>query len=347
MSTQTLAGNHFPTPCKRCGGALYRQLDHCPYCGAVHPLDADPPARSTLHDSRASTMSMSTLHDGFGAPALNEADFPGGALHAGLNLAPAAALQASPSSLLSPDTPLLPLADPAEFRHRTGLRVRHALLASAAIVAAGLAYVGYALFNDSRDFRYGNGKPSAETVQDARTTTGTIARYSPDEAPASRLAAVPDASTSTGSMRNAIQTIPATVPIAAASAKPAVPQFRDAAQALQAARTAFRTNDLSAAQAALGAVQLLQPENSDAQTLAVELKPLTARRDAALLAAQLCADQQAWPCARGHANEALALDTGNDAAKTILERVIRETGWAPLTSQTTASAKPLSQPPGK
>lgn len=290
-------------------------------------------------------MSMSTLHDGFGAPALNEPDFPGGALHAGLNLAPAGALQASSSSLLSPDTPLLPVADPAELTHHAGLRVRHALLASATIVAAGLAYVGYALFNDSRDLHYSKGEQSAETAHDARTTTGTIARYSPDQAADSRLAAMPGKSTSTDGVRNTVQAIPATVPIAVVSAKPATPQFRDGAQAVRAARAALHANDLSAAQAALGAVQSLQPDSSEAQSLAAELKPLTARRDAALLAAQMCADHQTWPCAREHANEALALDTGNDAAKTILERVIRETGWAPLNSQTTTTAKLLRQPP--
>ncbi len=290
-------------------------------------------------------MSMSTLHDGFGAPALNEPDFPGGALHAGLNLAPAGALQASSSSLLSPDTPLLPVADPAGLTHHAGLRVRHALLASATIVAAGLAYVGYALFNDSRDLHYSKGEQSAETAHDARTTTGTIARYSPDQAADSRLAAMPGKSTSTDGVRNTVQAIPATVPIAVVSAKPATPQFRDGAQALRAARAALHANDLSAAQAALGAVQSLQPDSSEAQSLAAELKPLTARRDAALLAAQMCADHQTWPCAREHANEALALDTGNDAAKTILERVIRETGWAPLNSQTTTTAKLLRQPP--
>ena len=45
MSTQTILGHSFPTPCKRCGGALYRQVDYCPYCGAVHPLDAGPHKR--------------------------------------------------------------------------------------------------------------------------------------------------------------------------------------------------------------------------------------------------------------------------------------------------------------
>jgi hypothetical protein len=115
---------------------------------------------------------------------------------------------------------------------------------------------------------------------------------------------------------------------------------------LQAARLAFRANNLSAAQAALGAALALQPGNSDAQTLAGELRPLTARRDSALQAAQACVAQQSWPCARQHANEALTIDTGNDAAKSILERVIRETGWAPLNPHAAtgpAQDQPLAQ----
>ncbi|CAH2804485.1 MAG: FIG00456633: hypothetical protein [uncultured Paraburkholderia sp.] len=254
---------------------MYRQLEHCPYCGAYHPLDDEAPARTALHESRASTLNMSTLHDSFTAPAFSEPDFSGGALHAGLNLA-----------------------------HRVGLRVRHVLIASAAVVAAGLAYVGYALLNESRDVRYGNGEQAAETAQDARTATGTIARYSPDQAADSQLAGVPGKSVGAGSVRNTTQAISATVPIAVAPARPATPQFRDAAQALQAARAAFGVNDLSAVQAALAAAQALQPDSNEAQTLAARLKPLAARRDTALLAAQMCADQQSWPCAREHADEA-------------------------------------------
>jgi hypothetical protein len=123
-------------------------------------------------------------------------------------------------------------------------------------------------------------------------------------------------------------------------------QFRDATQALQSARLAFRANDLSTAQVALGAALALQPGNRDAQNLAAELRPLTTRRDSALQAAQTCVAQQSWPCARAHANEALTIDTGNDMAKGILQRVIRETGWAPLNPHGAASAAqgaPLAQ----
>ena len=345
MSTQTLAGHQFPTPCNRCGGALYRQLEHCPYCGAFHPLDDDASTRNALHESRPktlNTLNMSTLHDSFTVPTFSEPDFPGGALHAGLNFAPVASLQTAPSPLVAPDTSLLPVTETGEVVQRAGLRVRHVVVASVAVVAAGLAYVGYALLSESRDL-HGNGDQALESAQDARTATGTIARYSPDQAANTGVGAVPGKPISAGAIRSTTQALPAAVPIAIPSTKPATPQFRDAGQALQAARTAFAANDLSAAQAALAAVQLLQPDSSEAQTLAARLKPLTARRDAALLAAQMCADQQSWPCAREHSDEALALDSGSDAAKTILERVIRETGWAPLNSQTASSAKTVRQ----
>jgi hypothetical protein len=207
------------------------------------------------------------------------------------------------------------------------------LYAVGAVGVIGLAYVGYALFS-GHDLSNGNGDQSAEsdTTQDARTTTGTIALYTPAQ-PANQTATASKSATAVNPSRP-VQAMPAT-PIApppvAAPAKPA-PQFHDAAQALQAARLAFRANDLSAAQAALGVAQTMQPRSSDAQDLASDLKPLADRRDAALQAAQTCAAQESWPCARQHANEALAIDTGNDAAKSILERVIRETGWAPLNS---------------
>ncbi|MEC5408671.1 hypothetical protein VOM14_24270 [Paraburkholderia sp. MPAMCS5] len=280
---------------------------------------------------------MSTLQDSFGPPAISEPDFPGGALHAGLNLAPAGALQSSTSSLLATDTSLLPatdIDDADEFEPHVGLRLRNVLLAAAVVVAAGLAYVGYALFSDSQ---FGRSEPPADANQDARTTTGIIERYTPAQSAGSRPAALPGtspgAAVAIAATPNVINLMPTAQEKVAVPARPATPQFRSAAQALQAAHAAFSANDLSAAQAALGAAQSLQPDNSAAQGLATEIKPLAARRDAALLAARLCADQQSWPCAREHANEALALDAGNDAAKTILERVIRETGWAPLSPQ--------------
>jgi hypothetical protein len=213
-----------------------------------------------------------------------------------------------------------------------------------AIVAIGLAYIAYTLFSDGGE---SEDKGVEQITQDARTTTtGMIAplasapvivQAQSAHAPAAARPAPPPATELAAKPAPAAPVIPAVPaappaapPLAATPVRPAT-QFHDAGQALQVARTAFRANDLSAAQAALVAAQTLQPGNSDAQGLADQMRPLVQRRDIALQAAQACVAQQSWPCARQHANEALAIDSGNDAAKVILERVIRETGWAPLT----------------
>lgn len=345
MSTQTLIGHSFPTPCKRCGGALYRQVDYCPYCGAVHPLDAGPHKRTVIPGSRASATTKSAQKTSLDPSTPDETSFATRAMVAAEPVTGEAALPAS--ALVSPDAPVPHLSQPAKAASHGTISIRRALYAIGAVVVIGLGYVGYALFSD-RDLSSGNGGQSAdnETNQDARTTTGTIAPYTPAQS-ANQAAAAgkPAASVNPARPAQVIPATPVTPPVvAAAPVKPAPPRFSDAAQALQSARLALRANDLSSAQAALGAAQALQPGNSDAQDLAGELKPLLARRDAALQAAQTCAAQQSWPCARQHANEALVLDTGNETAKSILARVIRETGWAPLTPHAAAGTAPQIKP---
>ncbi|MFM0202068.1 hypothetical protein PQR53_19605 [Paraburkholderia fungorum] len=352
MSTQTLIGHSFPTPCKRCGGALYRQVDYCPYCGAVHPLDTGPHKRVVIPGSRASATSKTAQKNSFDPPQPEESEFAAQAAFTGEAVPPDLPIQAP--MLASPDAPIPPLADPPDSSRRGVLTLRRVLIAIAAIGAIGLAYVAYALFSDNQESQSGNTEQSPGNVQDARTATGTIAPYAPAQStkqaavgkpvvvPANSMNPVNPVSPANPAnpvnaanpvkAAPAIPASPIALPLAAAPVVKPAPQFRDAAQALQAARLAFRANDLSAAQAALGAAQALQPGSADAQSLLTELKPLTARRDAALQAAQTCVAQQSWSCARQHASEALTIDTGNETAKTILARVIRETGWAPLNS---------------
>ncbi|EIF33699.1 hypothetical protein BCh11DRAFT_01478 [Burkholderia sp. Ch1-1] len=347
MSTQTLIGHSFPTPCKRCGGALYRQVDYCPYCGAVHPLDAGPHKRTVIPGSRASATGKTTQKNSPDPMTPDESGLAMRATGTGEQASAEAALPAS--ALVSPDTPVPPLPALPGSAGRGARSVGKVLFAIGAVVAIGLAYVGYALFSDT-DLSGGNSGQSNETeiTQDARTTTGTIAPYTPAQS-ANQAAVTGKPAVSVAPARPA-QVIPPT-PVAplvtAAPVKPAAPRFSDAAQALQSARLALRANDLSSAQAALGAAQALQPGSSGAQDLAGELKPLIARRDAALQAAQTCAAQQSWPCARQHANEALAIDTGNETAKSILERVIRETGWAPLNPHAATGTQPQVKPPAQ
>lgn len=45
MSAQMTWNRSFPTPCKLCGGALYQQVDSCPYCGTDRPLGTAAHAR--------------------------------------------------------------------------------------------------------------------------------------------------------------------------------------------------------------------------------------------------------------------------------------------------------------
>ncbi|MBU7440443.1 hypothetical protein [Paraburkholderia fungorum] len=341
MSTQTTLGQDFPMPCRRCGGALYRQVDYCPYCGAVHPLDADPHKRTVIPGSRASAMNRSAQKSSF------DPTRPSGTGLAAQTALTDEAAPGEPPMQAPMQAPVLatlparadpPFAEPPHADGRGVFPMRRVLIAIAVVGAIGLAYVAYALFSGDHESQNGNTEQTADNPQDARTATGTIALYTPaTPAPSTNptIASKPTALANPANPANPAKIAPAipVTPIAppmAVPAKPLTPQFRDAAQALQAARLALHANDLSAAQAALGAVQTLQPGNADAQDLALELKPLAARRDAALQAAQACAAQQSWNCARQHANEALSIDTGNDTAKTILARVIRETGWAPL-----------------
>ncbi len=339
MATQTITGHSFPTPCKRCGGALYRQVDYCPYCGAVHPLEGGPHKRAVIPGSRASAMNKAVQKNGFDPAASAETDVAAHTSGAGESLTGEAGMHTP--AIVATHPPAPSLTDLPESKRSTAMPNRRTtLLIVGVLVVIGLVAGAYALFGDNRDSQNGGNDQSTDATQDARTTTGTIALYKPQQVqPAQPGAAnTPAAPGATARSTQLFPTAPVAQPPAATPVKPA-PQFRDATQALQAARLAFRANDLSTAQAALGAAQTLQPGNADAQDLATELRPLTARRGAALQAAQTCVAQQVWPCARQHANEALTIDTGNDTAKLILARVIRETGWAPLNSHAATAAQ--------
>lgn len=345
MSTQTALGHSFPTPCKRCGGALYRQVDYCPYCGAVHPLETGPHSRTVMPGSRASAGRLdsdSALPD--------EADPTALAAHQAQSGRAEVAIR---TPLMSPEMPIPPFEEPPYSTGGSRVTIRRILLAIFVIVVIGLAYVAYALFSDSSYSDESSDQSAPVSNQDARTSTGTIAPFSPAQTTHSADAvkpAAPGGSANPATTVNTAKTVPVPAAPPAAPApvtppvvvvapvKPAAPQFRDASQALQAAHLAFNANDLSATQAALASAQALQPGNPDAQTMASELRPLAARRDTALQAAQTCVTQQSWACARQHANEALAIDTGNETAKAILQRAIRETGWAPLKTDASTGA---------
>jgi hypothetical protein len=365
MSTQTALGQSFPTPCKRCGGALYRQIDHCPYCGTAHPLDTDAHPRAINASSRPSAANQAAAKLDT-RPALSErADMTA------LTGQPARASRgelALRRAMVSSDAAYPSLEEPPYATGGSRVTVRRVMLASAVVVVIGLGFVAHALFSDNGDQEESSADQAEASInQDARSTTGTIAPLAPDQSGhlSGTIKAAPDASTLTANSAkaNAAKQAVAAAPVAAIAPvapvtpvappviivppRPAAPQFHDVSQALQAAHSAFNANDLSTAQAALTSAQTLQPGNSEAQTMASELRPLTARRDTALQAAQACVAQQSWACARQHANDALKLDTSNETAKAILQRAIRETGWAPLKLDgsvgASAQVKPTAQ----
>lgn len=310
MSTQTLPGHDFPTPCKRCGGALYRQVDYCPYCGAVHPLDAGPHKRIVMPQNGMDATSKAAASNGIAHTAHDAHD-----AHADV----ATHMQ----GFVLPDAPIPPLTRPPRAPgDRRGPSTRMVLMAIAAVVVVGLAYVGYALFGGAASSQGDN--VANEPV--AKSSAGAVAAYAP-------AASVNASAAATAPADLAAVTASRTANLKAAS----TPPYRDASQALQAARAALRDHDLSVAQNALSAAQTLHAGNADMHPLQNELDPLAARRDAALQAAQTCAAQQQWACVRQHAADALTLDSGSIAAGNLLERAIREAGWTPLGSHDAAT----------
>jgi len=295
MSAQTTPDQSFPTPCKRCGGVLYQQVDFCPYCGADHPLD-------TVVRKRAE------------AP-LKAVSPP---------LPPPAALSAPDvaSAELPPVAPeqrqIHPLEAPSPIWQSAGRWIFTKGMLAVWFVLA-LAYVAYLLLGESRKH---------EPVSDETSTNssgGSISPYAPQQA---NLAP-----------RAGDQGTPSAVP------KPRVmPQYKDVADSLRAARTSLQYNNLSDAKAATHAALTREANNADALALERDIAAREQRRDIALQSADKCASERAWPCVRQYASEALAADSSSVHAQTLMERVILSTGWSPLASVPTPSVAAPSAP---
>jgi hypothetical protein len=302
MSAQNTPDQSFPAPCKRCGGALYQHADLCPYCGAAHPLAA--PARGHF------TGSDGPLHR---------------PLRAGAQSEPAA------PNLASPDTPIPPL-DQLPLGTSVGAR----WLLTRGLVVLGvviLGYVGYTLLSDHHT------STPVYDEQDTKSTTGSIAPYTPDQNTNTR--------TTTAAVTPSIAPSTAPTPTPAptqAPAQPVVPHYRDVSESLRAAHTYAAAHDLSSAQAALGAAFSLEPDNADAHAIQSQLTPLEQRRDAALQTANVCLKDHLWNCVAHSASDAIAIDSGSVQARSLLQQAIVETGWTPLGNHAAPPSK-VSQVP--
>lgn len=137
---------------------------------------------------------------------------------------------------------------------------------------------------------------------------------------------------------------PATSTQPATQARTAL-QFKDVPDSLRAARASLAQNDLAGAKAANGAALAREAGNSDARAIQRDIATREQRRDSALQSADRCATRRAWACVQQQASEALAIDSGNAQAQSLMERAILATAWttpgsqsAPATVNTPGSA---------
>ena len=287
MSTQTSPGQSFPTPCKRCGGALYPPDDTCPWCGASHAVAYGVRLKADAH---ALPPDSPTEH----AP---------GAAHASAYLPP----------LTLPDTPVPPLSMPEPIWHRLGRWIFGKGLVLVFFLFA-LGYAGYTLFADHKTDSTTEEPAATGTTS---TTTGTIQPYSPSPSPAI---------TAPQGVASVSPSAPAPV-VAPPVAPRVATRHRDVPESLQAARASLQANDLSDAQAALAEVLSAQPDNADARLMQQDMLQRELKRDAAVRAANVCVKDRLWSCVRHNATEALAIDATNANVRALLERSIREAGW--------------------
>jgi len=132
----------------------------------------------------------------------------------------------------------------------------------------------------------------------------------------------------------------------AAAPKPRVmPQYKNVADSLRAARASLQDNNLSDAKAATHAALTREANNADALALERDIEAREQRRDGALQSADKCASERAWACVRQYASAALAIDASSVHAQTLMERMILSTGWSPLASIPAPSAAAPAQAP--
>ncbi|GAB2888466.1 hypothetical protein GCM10027093_24040 [Paraburkholderia jirisanensis] len=175
-----------------------------------------------------------------------------------------------------------------------------------------LAYAAYLLLGESRKQEPASDEPSTNS------SGGSISPYPPQANLAPR--AGTDGAT-------------------AVAPKPRVmPQYKDVADSLRAARASLQDNNLSDAKAATHAALTREANNADALALERDIEAREQRRDGALQSADKCASERAWACVQQYASAALAVDASSVHAQTLMERMILSTGWSPPASLAAPSA---------
>ncbi|CAG4915185.1 hypothetical protein R54767_04173 [Paraburkholderia gardini] len=330
MSTQTSPGRTFPTPCKRCGGALYPPDETCPWCGASHAV---------AYGVRLKAASHPQVHAQTHAPA------PSGIPPTGM---PADIAQPAGHAqpLMLPDTPIPPLDMPEPVWRSVGRWIFSKGLVLTFFLFS-LGYAGYTLFSEHKSDTvadepaassasgsiqpYPGAQPSQSVTSIAPVTPAPVAQTPPTRRQAAAASpSIPPIPT--------LPPLPGAAPAAAVAVAPVVPpvpplptrtptRHRDVPESLQAAHASLQANDLTGAQAALSEVLATRPDNADARLMQQDLLQRLLKRDALVRAANACMQDRLWSCVRHNASGALAVDSSSNDAKTLLERSIREAGW--------------------
>jgi hypothetical protein len=324
MSTQSTPGQSFPTPCKRCGGALYPPDDTCPWCGASHAV---------AYGVRLKTQGHALPPDSPTAHAPDPA-------HPAVRMPP----------MMLPDTPIPPLSMPVPLWKSVGKWIFSKGLVLICFLIA-LAYAGYTLFGDHKTDNTAD-EPAAKSatgsivpyeaasaastqapqvvasVAPTPTPTPAPAMPAPTAVPVPSPAPPPSLTKSPALPSTSTAPAPSTSPVVLPPLPPHVPaRQRTVPESLQAARAGLQANDLAGAQTALSEVLVAQPDNAEARLMQQDLLQRTTKRDNALRAANVCATDRLWSCVRHNATDALAIDSTNPNVRALLERAIREAGW--------------------
>ncbi|WP_343668380.1 hypothetical protein [Paraburkholderia heleia] len=295
MSAQIGRDQNFPAACKRCGGLLYENFDFCPYCGTDCPLGKVAPG---THPKATVTP--------LGATAATPP-------------APMAAKLAQ-AGLPATDGPSLDTGGQHAAQHTLALAhgVRIAQMGQWLFPRGLFVFALILAFAYGTYLLLGTNRPREGTAGEAtlHSSGGSV----------STNASTQQADETSAADGKQISEQPQSP---SRNAHPA-PQFADVAEGLRVARTSLAENNLFDAKAAANAVLARDPVNEEARALQGDIAAREQRRDSALQNADRCAAQRAWACVQQQASEALAIDSGSQAAQSLMERAIVSTAWKPL-----------------
>lgn len=295
--------------CRRCGGSLADQTDHCPHCGT-----ADPAASRDAAD---------VLVSADAAPRQNYSGQVGGTLGTSFDSKPKGAVARVLSRRVRGDIAYPSLSESQAMRQPGIGVVRPLAIALAVAGVAALALVGMMALQVPRA-----PARTATPESDVKSAAGSIAA-----APLVGASVAPPAvlAMPTGPMLQipSIAPIPPMTPIAPPIESLAAPALAQApiaasvplaADEASAVRAALARRDLAAARDQITALPPGSDIDAELQRARLDLVRQERKRDIALQRAESCERTRSWGCMRRHANAAQAIDVSSSEAGTLLQR---------------------------